>query len=37
MPDKNTLIRRACRHPSFVTGGAVVLLMVSCALLSLFW
>jgi peptide/nickel transport system permease protein len=30
-------MRRALRHPSFVAGGAMVLLMVLCAVLSLFW
>ncbi len=29
--------RRASRHPSFVTGGTLVVLMVCCAVLSLFW
>jgi peptide/nickel transport system permease protein len=35
MPDNNTFFRRAWRHPSFVTGGGMVLLMVVCAGLSL--
>jgi peptide/nickel transport system permease protein len=37
MPNKNTVWRRALRHPSFMAGGAMVLLMVLCAVLSLFW
>ena len=37
MRDNNTFWRRALRHPSFVAGGAMVLLMVLCAVLSLFW
>jgi peptide/nickel transport system permease protein len=36
MPNKNTVWRRALRHPSFVAGGAMVLLMVLCAVLSFF-
>ncbi len=35
MPDNNSFFRRAWRHPSFVTGGGMVLLMVVCAGLSL--
>jgi len=37
MQVKNSVWRRALRHPSFVAGGAMVLLMVLCAMLSLFW
>ena len=37
MPNKNAVWQRALRHPSFVAGGAMVLLMVLCAVLSLFW
>ena len=37
MPDKNKAWRRALRHPSFVLGGAMVLLLLLCAVLSLFW
>jgi peptide/nickel transport system permease protein len=37
MPDKNKAWRRALRHPSFVLGGAMVLLLLLCACLSLFW
>lgn len=37
MRDKNTAWRRALRHPSFVAGGTMVLLLVFCAVLSLFW
>ncbi len=37
MQDKNHALRRALRHPSFVAGGAMVLLLVLCAVLSLFW
>ena len=37
MQDKHTFWRRALYHPSLVTGGAMVLLMVLCAVLSLFW
>ena len=37
MPDKNKAWRRALRHPSFVLGGAMVLLLLQCAVLSLFW
>ena len=29
--------RRAARHPSFVTGGTVVVVRVCCAVLSMFW
>ena len=37
MPDKRTVWRRALRHPSLVAGGAIALLWVVCAALSLFW
>ena len=37
MQDKHTFWRRALRHPSFVAGGAMVLLMVLCAVLSMVW
>jgi peptide/nickel transport system permease protein len=37
MSDKNKAWRRALRHPSFVLGGAMVLLLLLCAVLSLFW
>lgn len=37
MPDKRTVWRRALRHPSLVAGGAIALLWVLCAVLSLFW
>jgi peptide/nickel transport system permease protein len=37
MQDKNKAWRRALRHPSFVLGGAMVLLLLFCAGLSLFW
>ena len=37
MQDKNKAWRRALRHPSFVLGGAMVLLLLLCACLSLFW
>ena len=37
MQDKNKAWRRALRHPSFVLGGAMVLLLLLCAGLSLFW
>ncbi|PUE54957.1 peptide ABC transporter permease [Limnohabitans sp. 2KL-17] len=37
MQDKNMAWRRALRHPSFVLGGAMVLLLLFCAGLSLFW
>jgi peptide/nickel transport system permease protein len=37
MHNNNTFWRRALRHPSLVAGGAMVLLMVLCAVLSLFW
>ena len=37
MPLNHTFWQRALRHPSFVAGGTLVLLMVLCAVLSLFW
>jgi peptide/nickel transport system permease protein len=37
MPGKHSTWHRALRHPSLVAGGAMVLLLVLCALLSLFW
>ena len=37
MRHKHPFAHRALRHPSLVTGGAIVLLMVLCALLSLLW
>ena len=37
MQDKNKAWRRALKHPSFVLGGAMVLLLLLCAGLSLFW
>jgi peptide/nickel transport system permease protein len=37
MQDKNKAWRRALKHPSFVLGGAMVLLLLLCACLSLFW
>ncbi len=37
MPLNHSFWQRALRHPSFVAGGTLVLLMVLCAVLSLFW
>lgn len=37
MPLNHTFWQRALRHPSFLAGGTLVLLMVLCAVLSLFW
>ncbi|MEY2783324.1 MAG: Glutathione transport system permease protein GsiD [Pseudomonadota bacterium] len=37
MPLNHSFWQRALRHPSFLAGGTLVLLMVLCAVLSLFW
>ncbi len=37
MAEFRQFMHRAVRHPSFVTGGAMVLLLVLCAVLSLVW
>jgi peptide/nickel transport system permease protein len=37
MAEFRQFMHRAVRHPSFVTGGAMVLLLVLCAVLSLMW
>ncbi len=37
MPHRQHWMRRSLRHPSFVAGGVMVLLMVLCAVLSMFW
>lgn len=37
MPLNYSFWQRALRHPSFLAGGTLVLLMVLCAVLSLFW
>ncbi len=37
MRDKGHMLYRALRHPSFVAGGAMVMVLLLCAALSLFW
>ena len=37
MTDMGQFLRRALRHPSFVAGGVMVLLLITSAVLSLFW